>query len=93
MGNVTILDKSDVLSGLFGTWDSLDTLLGGLSEQQWQTPTPLPGWCVHNVVAHIIGTESLAAGTRYCPTPISMCRRSIMCATAWARSMRPGFVT
>ncbi|MFZ0907243.1 MAG: maleylpyruvate isomerase family mycothiol-dependent enzyme [Mycobacterium sp.] len=59
---VTELDKSDVLSGLFGTWDSLDGLLTGLSEQQWQTPTPLPGWTVHNVVAHIIGTESALHG-------------------------------
>ncbi len=59
---VTELDKSDVLSGLFGTWDSLDRLLSGLSEQQWRTPTPLPGWCVHDVVAHIIGTESALHG-------------------------------
>jgi len=59
---VTELDKADVLSGLFGTWDSLDRLLTGLSEQQWQTPTPLPGWCVHDVVAHIIGTESALHG-------------------------------
>jgi uncharacterized protein (TIGR03083 family) len=59
---VTELDKADVLSGLFGTWDSLDRLLTGLSEQQWQTPTPLPGWTVHNVVAHIIGTESVLQG-------------------------------
>jgi len=59
---VTELDKSDVLSGLFGTWDSLDRLLTGLSEEQWQTPTPLPGWTVHNVVAHIIGTESVLHG-------------------------------
>jgi uncharacterized protein (TIGR03083 family) len=59
---VTELDKSQVLSGLFGTWESLDRLLSGLSEQQWQTPTPLPGWCVRNVVAHIIGTESVLQG-------------------------------
>jgi uncharacterized protein (TIGR03083 family) len=59
---VTVLDKSDVLSGLFGTWDSLDALLSGLSEQQWQSSTPLPGWCVHDVVAHMIGTESSLQG-------------------------------
>jgi uncharacterized protein (TIGR03083 family) len=59
---VTELDKSDVLSGLFDTWDSLDRLLTGLSEEQWQTPTPLPGWSVHNVIAHIIGTESALHG-------------------------------
>lgn len=59
---ITELDKSDVLTGLFETWDSLDRLLTGLSEQQWHTPTPLPGWSVHNVVAHIIGTESVLHG-------------------------------
>ena len=62
MSSVTILDKSDVLSGLFGTWDNLDHLLSGLTEQQWQTPTPLPGWCVHDVVAHMIGSESSLHG-------------------------------
>ncbi|MFZ1161505.1 maleylpyruvate isomerase family mycothiol-dependent enzyme [Mycobacterium sp.] len=62
MSSVTIVDKSEVLSGLFGTWYSLDQLLSGLSEQQWQTPTPLPGWCVHDVVAHMIGTESALHG-------------------------------
>ena len=59
---VTALDKSDVLSGLFGTWDSLDRLLTGLSEDEWRSPTPLPGWSVHNVVAHIVGTESMLHG-------------------------------
>lgn len=59
---VTVLDKSDVLSGLFGTWDSLEELLGGLTERQWRAPTPLPGWCVHDVVAHMIGTESSLQG-------------------------------
>jgi uncharacterized protein (TIGR03083 family) len=63
---LTELDKSDVLSGLFATWDTIDRLLTGLSEQQWQTPTPLPGWCVHDVVSHIIGTESALMGI---PTP------------------------
>ena len=72
---VTELDKSDVLAGLFGTWDSLDRLLTGLSEQQWRTPTPLPGWCVHNVVAHIIGTESVLQGLNAPDPRIPMSRR------------------
>lgn len=59
---VTHLDKSSVLSGLFASWDALDRLLTGLSEQQWRTPTPLPGWNVHAVIAHIIGTESALMG-------------------------------
>ena len=59
---VTQLDKTDVLSGLFGCWDVLDRLLTGLPDEQWQTPTPLPGWSVHAVVSHIIGTESALLG-------------------------------
>jgi uncharacterized protein (TIGR03083 family) len=59
---VTELDKSDVLSGLFGSWETLDRLLTGLTEDQWRLPTPLPGWNVHAVVSHIIGTESVLLG-------------------------------
>src|SRR6185312_13342468 len=59
---VTVLEKSVILPGLFDSWDALDRLVTGLSEQEWQTPTPLPGWCVHNVIAHIIGTESALHG-------------------------------
>ena len=59
---VTELDKSDVLSGLFASWDALDRLTTGLTDEQWQLPTPLPGWNVHAVVSHIIGTESVLQG-------------------------------
>src|SRR5271166_6251611 len=59
---ITQVDKSDVLSGLFAVWDSIDALLDGLPESGWQAGTPLPGWDVKAVVAHIIGTESFLAG-------------------------------
>src|ERR1700758_2738947 len=59
---ITRVDKSDVLSGLFAVWDSIDALLDGLSETEWQAVTPLPGWCVKAVVSHIIGTESFLQG-------------------------------
>jgi uncharacterized protein (TIGR03083 family) len=59
---VTRLDKSDVLGGLFASWESIDALLAELSESQWQAATPLPEWSVHDVVAHIVGTESMLAG-------------------------------
>lgn len=59
---VTLLDKSDVLSGLFAVWDSIDALLDGLPEGDWLAPTPLPGWDVKAVVSHMIGTESFLAG-------------------------------
>lgn len=59
---VTTLDKSEVLDGLFTVWDSIDVLLAGLSESQWQAATPLPGWDVQAVASHIIGTESFLQG-------------------------------
>ena len=48
--------------GLFAAWDEIDRVVGGLAESQWQAPTPLPGWTVHDVVAHLIGTESMLQG-------------------------------
>jgi uncharacterized protein (TIGR03083 family) len=58
----TRLEKSDVLDGLFAVWDDIDALAQGLSESQWREPTPLPGWSVHDVVAHVIGVESMLKG-------------------------------
>lgn len=58
----TELNKDDVLEGLFASWDTIDTLLAGLTPEQWQTPTGLPGWTVHDVVAHMVGTEAMLAG-------------------------------
>jgi uncharacterized protein (TIGR03083 family) len=65
---LTQLDKAEVLDGLFASWDAIDRLMTGLPDEQWKTPTPLPGWCVHDVVAHVIGTESMLLGI---PTPES----------------------
>lgn len=59
---VTLLDKSEVLAGLFAVWDDLDALLDGLSEADWQTPSALAGWDVKAVVSHIVGTESFLQG-------------------------------
>jgi len=63
---VTKLDKTEVLGGLFASWDSIDGVLAGLADTDWATPTALPGWRVHDVVAHIVGTESMLLGI---PTP------------------------
>ena len=59
---MTLLDRDDVLAGLFASWDSIADLLAGLTEEQWQAPSPLPGWTVHDVVAHVAGTELMLAG-------------------------------
>jgi uncharacterized protein (TIGR03083 family) len=59
---VTVLDKDDVLEGLCASWDSIAALLADLSEDEWRTATALPGWDVHAVVAHMVGTESMLLG-------------------------------
>ncbi|GAQ35789.1 hypothetical protein MPS_2844 [Mycobacterium pseudoshottsii JCM 15466] len=47
---------------MFAVWDSIDALLDGLPEADWQAKSPLPGWDVKAVVAHLIGTESFLMG-------------------------------
>jgi uncharacterized protein (TIGR03083 family) len=59
---VTKLDKPAVLAGLFAVWDDIDTLTGGFQDLQWRAATSLPGWNVHDVVAHLIGVESMLQG-------------------------------
>lgn len=59
---VTVLDKADVLDGLFEVWDDIDALVSGLTDEQWLAATPLPGWCVRDVVAHVVGVESMLRG-------------------------------
>ncbi|SEH89391.1 TIGR03083 family protein [Mycolicibacterium rutilum] len=61
-----LLDKSAVLDGLFAQWDAIDDVVGDLAEAEWQAPTSLPGWSVRDVVAHVVGTESMLQGA---PTP------------------------
>ncbi|HVQ53387.1 MAG TPA: maleylpyruvate isomerase family mycothiol-dependent enzyme [Mycobacterium sp.] len=59
---VTTLDKTAVLEGLFGSWDEIEKVIDELSDDQWQAQTPLPGWNVRDVLAHVIGTESMLPG-------------------------------
>ncbi len=59
---MTVLDKDDVLEGLFASWDGIAVMLAGLSEDEWRTATDLPGWDVHAVVAHMVGAESMLLG-------------------------------
>lgn len=58
-----MLDKNDVLDGLFTSWDDIDRLMTDVPDDGWRLPTSLPGWCVHDVVAHVIGTEEMLRGT------------------------------
>lgn len=44
------------------TWSSIGDVCTGLTEEEWQQPTTLPGWRVKDVISHLIGTERMLAG-------------------------------
>jgi uncharacterized protein (TIGR03083 family) len=56
---MTVLPAVDLLAR---TWDSVDALCAGLTEEEWKTPTDCPGWSVQDNVSHLIDYESRALG-------------------------------
>lgn len=51
-----------IIAALDEQWHAIDTALSELPGDDWFRPTALPGWTVHDVVAHLIGTESMLTG-------------------------------
>ncbi|QLY32083.1 maleylpyruvate isomerase family mycothiol-dependent enzyme [Nocardia huaxiensis] len=62
----TVPDRAEITAALSAQWDELTRLVDGLDETAWRTPSALPGWTVFDVIAHVIGVESLLLGE---PTP------------------------
>lgn len=62
MSEGTSITKGPVIAALVGEWATLDRLLAGLPSGRWAEPSCLPGWRVTDIVAHLIGTESMLAG-------------------------------
>ncbi|MFJ7219517.1 TIGR03084 family metal-binding protein [Amycolatopsis sp. NPDC098790] len=46
-------DTTNVLAGLEAEAAALDALVAGLTEAEWDTPTPAPGWTVRHQIAHL----------------------------------------
>ena len=59
-------DDTSRLAGYVEVWwqacDDLTTLLETIPSDRWSTPTDLPGWDVHAVVAHTAHLEAVLAG-------------------------------
>jgi uncharacterized protein (TIGR03083 family) len=64
MTDIPSIPKEPLVDALDQQWLSIAELLAGLPEEAWTTPTTLPGWSVHDVLAHIIGTESSLIGDK-----------------------------
>ena len=56
------LDRTELSGALSEQWNALARLTSGLDEKQWRSPSPLPGWTVFDVLAHVVGTESMLLG-------------------------------
>jgi uncharacterized protein (TIGR03084 family) len=49
----------EVLADLRAEGDDVDAMVTGLSDRQWLTPTPAPGWTIAHQVAHLASTDGL----------------------------------
>ncbi|GAC51256.1 maleylpyruvate isomerase family mycothiol-dependent enzyme [Gordonia aichiensis] len=58
----TVVDKDAITAALRAEWSALRTLAGQFTDEQWSASSVLPGWTNADIVAHIIGTESMLAG-------------------------------
>ncbi|MTE11781.1 maleylpyruvate isomerase family mycothiol-dependent enzyme [Nocardia aurantiaca] len=58
----TVPDRAEITALLSDQWDALARLVGALDENRWRTASPLPGWTVFDVLAHVVGTESILLG-------------------------------
>ncbi|MFH5208052.1 maleylpyruvate isomerase family mycothiol-dependent enzyme [Antrihabitans sp. NCIMB 15449] len=65
-------DKQAITTTLFDEWKTIEDLLAQLDEDSWNAPTALPEWTVHDVVAHLVGTESFLAGVQPPPTEVDV---------------------
>jgi uncharacterized protein (TIGR03083 family) len=63
-----VAEKSRVVELLGQEWAAISDLLAGLNDQAWSREA-LPGWDVHDVLAHIIGTERMLSGAEFPAAP------------------------
>jgi len=60
------MTEAERLSALVAVWweavDSFTRVLEHVGDDEWSTPTDLPGWDVHAIAAHTAHLESLLAG-------------------------------
>jgi len=89
------LETEPIITTLVEEWAALQDLLDGLEATEWSMPTALPGWSVHDVVAHLIGTESRLSDEEEPPSPIDVTtlahvRNAIGAVNEhWVRALRP----
>ena len=54
-------DVKQVAADLLAEQDALDEIVAGISEEQWNLPTPAPGWAVRDQIGHLAYFDGTAA--------------------------------
>jgi uncharacterized protein (TIGR03083 family) len=62
------VDKDRLIDLLGAEWSSISKLLADLPASEWPAPV-LPGWDVHDALAHMVGTECALSGLAMPPVP------------------------
>jgi len=70
----------DVSVDLIAEQDALDTVVGGLSPEQWQAPTPSPGWTVADQIGHLAYFDATATLAMTDPEAFQAHRRQLIAA-------------
>jgi uncharacterized protein (TIGR03084 family) len=70
----------DVSVDLIAEQDALDTVVDGLSPEQWQAPTPSPGWTVADQIGHLAYFDATATLAMTDPDAFQAHRRQLMAA-------------
>ena len=53
----------DVVADLAAEQERLESLLAGLTDEQWSSPSAAPGWTITDVVIHLAQTEELVSAS------------------------------
>ncbi|HXW39149.1 MAG TPA: maleylpyruvate isomerase family mycothiol-dependent enzyme, partial [Acidimicrobiales bacterium] len=89
----TVVDKERTVGLLRAEFEGIATFCRSLGNEEWAAASCLPGWTVHDVLAHLVGTESVLLGE---PAPaadishLGHLRNPIAeLNEVWVQSMRP----
>ena len=58
------INKAQIVEGLSQIWGKWSHFGSELNEDQWQTPSRLPGWTVKDNLSHIVGGEYMLSGRK-----------------------------
>ncbi|HEX9034083.1 MAG TPA: maleylpyruvate isomerase family mycothiol-dependent enzyme, partial [Streptosporangiaceae bacterium] len=61
-------EKDRIVTLLGEEWSIIADLLAGIGDEDW-AQSALPGWTVHDVLSHMIGTERTLAGAEHPKVP------------------------